>query len=154
LDKELRYNIKTKEIEETVVNEDGTETVVKTKVEMIEENYNDAFDRFYDDGCLGWDPDPQYSLMSLIKYQALANQKLQEQGYLFINEVYEMLGLPKCKQGQVVGWLYDKKNPIGDNRVDFGIYNLYKEKNRDFVNGWEKVILLTFNHDGDILSKM
>ena len=62
-----------------------------------------------------------------------------------------MLGIPRTKAGQCVGWVYDEKNPHGDNFVDFGIYNLYNEKSRDFVNGYERVIWLDFNVDGNIL---
>ena len=62
-----------------------------------------------------------------------------------------MLGIPKTAAGQVVGWVYDEKYPVGDNFVDFGMYDLYNEKARDFVNGRERVILLDFNVDGNIL---
>ena len=89
--------------------------------------------------------------MYLKKQQAYATDKLRAQGYLFMNEVYEMLGIPKTVIGQRVGWVYDENNPVGDNFVDFGIYDLYNEKARDFVNGYERAILLDFNVDGDIL---
>ncbi len=62
-----------------------------------------------------------------------------------------MLDIPETKAGQIVGWIYDEKCPNGDNYVDFGIYNTNREKSRDFVNGYEKVILLDFNVDGNIL---
>lgn len=158
LDKELKYNLKTATVEETVVNEDGTEQKVKKEVQVMNEptkleNYS-PFARFFDDGCTGWDPNPEYSLMFLNQQQNWANDKLKRQGYLFINDVYEMLGIPKTREGQVHGWIYDEKNPIGDNFVDFGIYDIHIEKNRDFVNGYEKVILLDFNHDGNILKYM
>lgn len=155
LDKELRYNIKTKEVEETVVNEDGTEAVVKKTVEVADDpnNYGD-FSRFFDAACAGWDPNPQVSLMFLRQQQNYANEKLKRQGYLFLNDVYKMLGIPVCPMGQVIGWIYDEKNPIGDNYVDFGIYDIHKEKCRDFVNGYEQVILLDFNHDGNIMDKI
>lgn len=158
LDKELKYNLKTKTIEETVVNEDGTEQTVKKEVRVMNEpvdvNAYDPFSRFFDDGCAGWDKSPEYSLMFLNQQQNYANEKLKRQGYLFINDVYEMLGIPKTKEGQCHGWVYDEKNPIGDNYVDFGIYDVHREKNRDFVNGYEQVILLEFNHDGNILNYM
>ena len=85
--------------------------------------------------------------------QKYANDLLVAHGYLFLNQVYEMLGIPKTKAGQVVGWIYDKKNPQHDNYVDFGIYDLHNERKRDFVNGYERSILLDFNVDGDILSR-
>lgn len=153
LDKELKYNLKTKEVEETVVREDGTEEKVKKTIEVMDGQLSQYsnFARFFDDGCAGWDPNPEYSLMFLNQQQNYANEKLKRQGYLFINDVYEMLGIPKCREGQTHGWVYDEKNPIGDNFIDFGIFNIHIEKNRDFVNGYEKVIILDFNHDGNIL---
>lgn len=155
LDKELKYNLVTKQVEETVVNEDGTETTVKKEIQAmngaVDPSMYSQFARFFDDGCAGWDPNPEYSLMFLNQQQNWANEKLKRQGYLFINDVYEMLGIQKCKEGQTHGWVYDEKNPIGDNFIDFGIYNIHIEKNRDFVNGYEKVILLDFNHDGNIM---
>ena len=158
LDKELKYNLKTKEVEEIVVHEDGTEEIVKKKEQVMDDPDGlagyDSFARFFDDGCAGWDPNPEYSLMFLNQQQNYANDKLRRQGYLFLNDVYDMLGIPKCKEGQTHGWIYDEKNPIGDNFVDFGIYNISRRKNRDFVNGYEKVILLDFNHDGNILNYM
>ena len=89
--------------------------------------------------------------MFLKDQQRYANDLLKSKGCLFLNEVYEMIGLPRTKAGQVVGWIYDEKHPVGDNFVDFGIYDLYNEKKRDFVNGYERSILLDFNVDGDIL---
>lgn len=65
-----------------------------------------------------------------------------------------MLGIQHTKAGQIVGWIYDKENPVGDNYVDFGIYDTNKEANRNFVNGYERTILLDFNVDGNILDLM
>lgn len=154
LDRELKYNIKAKEIEETVVDEDGNETVVKKTVETVDPNMNSIYARFYDDGCTGWTKSAELNLCFLRNVQDWANKKLQAEGYLFLNDVYEALGIPKTSAGQQVGWVYDEKNPVGDNYVDFGIYDLYNEKKRDFVNGIERTILLDFNVDGYILDLM
>ena len=152
LDKELRYNIKTKEVEETVINEDGTESKVKKTIKVADDPTNNSpYSIFFDCGNDGWDPDPELSKFFLIRQQNYANEKLREQGYLFLNDVYEMLGAKITKAGQCVGWIYDEKNPVGDNYVDFGIFDVHKEKSRDFVNGYEQVILLDFNVDGNIL---
>ena len=64
-----------------------------------------------------------------------------------------MLGLPRSKAGQVVGWVYSEDNPVGDNFVDFGLYadNLAYS---DFVNGYDNGILLDFNVDGNVLDLM
>ena len=155
MDKELKYNIKKKEIEETVVDENGNETTVKKTVDVVDVPRVDSpYARFYDDGCTGWTKDPEHNLFFLLSQQEYANQKLKAQGYLYLNEVYEMLGIPKSKAGHVVGWIYNEKNPVGDNYVDFGIHDVHKPANRDFVNGYERTILLDFNVDGNIWQLM
>lgn len=154
LDKELRYNIKTKEVEEIVVNEDGSETVVKNTVKAVDPTTISEYAVFFDESCPGWTKDPEYNKTFLIAQQEFANQKLRTKGYLFLNEVYNMLGIPQTKAGQVVGWIYDDRHPIGDNFVDFGIFDVADEKKRDFVNGYERSILLDFNVDGNIWEKM
>lgn len=151
LDKELKYNIKAAEVEETVVDEKGKEKKVKNTVNVADPNVYSEYSKFFDESCPGFTKDPEYNLMFLKDQQRYANDLLKSKGYLFLNDVYEMLGIPRTQAGQIVGWIYDEKNPIGDNFVDFGIYDLHKEANRDFVNGYERVILLDFNVDGDIL---
>ena len=152
MDRELKYNIKAKEIEETTKDAKGKEKTVKKSIEVADVNEYSDYARFFDELCTGWKRDAEYNLMFLKHQQNYANEKLQKQGYLFLNDVYDMLGIPKTKAGQIVGWIYDEAHPdIYDNFVDFGIYDLYNEKARDFVNGREKSILLDFNVDGNIL---
>ena len=151
LDKELKYNIKTKEIEEVIVKEDGTEETVTKTVQVADPNEYSEYARFFDDGCKGWEKNSEMNLYFLRQTQNWANEVLKTKGHLFLNDVYEMLGIPKTQAGQIVGWIYDDKHPIGDNYVDFGIYDLYNERKRAFVNGYERTILLDFNVDGDIL---
>ena len=151
LDKELKYGITEKEIEETIVDDEGNEQVVKKTVSVVDPNAYSEYARFYDDGCKGWEKNPEYNLMFLKQAQNWANERLKSRGHLYLNEVYEYLGIPMTRAGHEVGWVYDKsENPVGDNFVDFGIYDLYNERARAFVNGYEKVILLDFNVDGII----
>lgn len=151
VDKELKYNIQSKKFEETITDENGKEKKVKTTVEIADPDVYSEYARFFDSGCKGWEKDSEYNLMFLRSCQQYANDKLKADGYLFLNDVYDMLGIPRSKAGQIVGWVYDPKNPVGDNYVDFGIYDINREKNRDFVNGYERTILLDFNVDGNIL---
>ena len=92
--------------------------------------------------------------MYLRRQQEFANEMLRARGHLYLNEVYDMLGFPRTKAGQIVGWIYDDKNPNGDNYVDFNIYDVTDESKRDFVNGYERSILLDFNVDGPIYEMM
>lgn len=159
VDKELRYNIKAKEVEKKVTDKNGKEKTVKEIQYDIEgnplENISE-YARFFDEATsTEHHKDAEYNLMFLRRQQDYANEVLKAKGHLFLNDVYEMLGIPKTKAGQVVGWIYDEKNPNGDNYVDFGIYRLsgYEpsdERKRAFVNGYERNILLDFNVDGPI----
>ena len=151
LDRELRYNIKAQEIEEKTVDKDGNETIEKKTISVVDPNMYSDYARIFDNGSMGWTKDPEYNLMFLKLQQNQANDRLKAQGYLFLNDVYDMLGIPRTKAGQIVGWIYDEDNPVGDNFVDFGIYDIYNEKACDFVNGRERSIVLDFNVDGNIL---
>ncbi len=152
LDRELRYNIKKEEIEETVVDEKGKEKTVKKTVDVADPNTYSDYAKFFQEGCLGWTKDPEHNLYFLKCVQAQANDRLKREGYLFLNDVYQMLGIDRTRAGQQVGWIYDEENPIGDNFIDFGIYDEKNPATRRFVNGNERVILLDFNVDGPILN--
>lgn len=153
LDRELKYNIKAKEVEEIVVDEKGEEKVVKKTIQVANPQYS-AYARCFDETCAGWDRNAEYNLMFLHRQQDYANELLKSQGYLFLNDVYKMLGMQVSQAGQAVGWIYDEKCPNGDNFVDFGIYDLYNEQKRNFVNGYEKSIWLDFNVDGVIWDRI
>lgn len=150
LDKELLYNIKTKEIEETVVNEDGTETTVKKTVEVAESVPAHGYYSFcFDETATGWVRDAEKNKFFLLRQQDAANERLKADGRLFLNEVLDMVGIDRCPAGQNVGWVLNSEK--GDGYVDFGIFDIHCEANRRFVNGLEKSIWLNFNVDGDIM---
>jgi hypothetical protein len=150
MDKELLYNIKAKQIEETVVGEDGTETTVTKTVEVIDPvaAASAAYTFCFDETADGWERDAEHNKFFLLQQQDYANELLKSQGYLFLNDVLGMLGIHKCRAGQTVGWML---NGDGDGYIDFGIFDIRSEANRNFVNGLEKSIWLNFNVDGDIL---
>lgn len=148
VDKELRYNVKAKEFEHKVVNDDGTEETVIETVNVASIDDVSDFAKYFNKDCAGWSDNAEKNLFFLKRQQDFANELLEANGYLFLNEVYDMLGIPRSKAGQVVGWVYDK-NVIA--KVDFGIYTINREENQQFVNGLEKNVLLDFNVDGNIL---
>lgn len=151
VEKEIRYNIKAEEVV-TSVDENGnavTETVKVMDGTDDPNSYSD-YARFFDESCAAWQNDAEYNLTFLKAQQQYANDLLKARGRLFLNEVYRMLGIDETKAGQVVGWVYNPDNPTGDNFVDFGIYNMQRERVRAFVNGYEPNILLDFNVDGVI----
>ena len=155
MDKELQYDIKAKEIEETTVDKKGKEKTVTKTIEVANPiAAQSPYTICFDETCSGWQRDAEANKFFLLRQQDYANEKLKARGYLFLNEVYDMIGARRTKAGQVVGWVYDESNPIGDNYIDFGIFDIHCEANRNFVNGLEKSIWLSFNVDGDILNNL
>lgn len=108
--------------------------------------------KIFDDSCVGWTKDSEYNMYFLKSQQDYCNDKLKAKGHLFLNEVYDILGFPRTKAGAVVGWVYDEKNPIGDNFVDFGLFGMNDDRNYDFVSGFKNTAILDFNVDGNILN--
>ena len=153
LDKELKYNIKAKEVEEIVTDEKGEEQVVKTTVQTAEINKYSDYARFFDESCYAYSKNPEYNLMFLKRQQDWANELLQARGHLFLNDVYEMLGMEKTQAGQELGWIYSA-NPNSEHYntyIDFGMYNPNNKNARLFVNGLERTFLVEFNVTGNIM---
>lgn len=155
VDRELRYNIKHKEIDEIIVNEDGSESTQKKTVQVIEGPLYDEFSRVFDETCPCWVKNAERNMAFLKQQERFANQKLQEEGILTLNEVLVSLGYDRIAAGQVIGWTYNKGNPYSAGYVDFGIFDeALIERNSKFINGYERSIVLNFNHEGNILEYM
>ena len=149
VDKELRYNIKAKKIEEMIKDpESGKEKKSKTTVNVAAPTVDD-YARFFDKTCRHYEENMNYNLMLLRSQQQLANDKLVADGFLFLSDVYDMLGITRTKMSQSVGWIYKPDgNSNGDNFVDFGVM-VVKRETED--GGYEDAILMNFNVDGPIL---
>lgn len=147
-DRKYLYGLREDSKDIVVKDADGNEKLISADVMVPTPGANySPYARFFDEYSTQWTRNPEYNLMFLNAQQNYANDKLHAQGHLFLNEVYEMLGLPHTTAGSVVGWVLNKG---GDNCVDFGIYDLHSQIKRAFVNGFEPSILLDFNVDGVI----
>ena len=152
LDRELRFGIKAKEIKEKVIDENGNESTVTKTVEVVDPNTaHSLYSIVFCEGNTGWTKNAELNKAFLIQQQNWANDKLRLRGYLTLNEVYEMVGAPTTAYGQIAGWVYTEDSSVGDNFVDFGIFDVTNEKACDFVNGRERSIILDFNCIGNIL---
>lgn len=145
LDKDKEYLMGTSQA--VVVGKDGKDE----EVTVLDPNGISAYAKYFDEFNANWSKDAEYNLMFLKTQQNYANDRLNARGHLFLNEVYDMLGMEHTKAGAVTGWVYSDK---GDNFVDFGIYNPQNDMAREFVNGFERSILLDFNVDGLILDQI
>lgn len=156
VDHQLRHNITKEEVKEKEVDENGKEKTVKKKVDVVNKRYDDYSDyaRFFDESNPYWQKDASFNHMFLRAQQSYFNDKLKVEKRVFLNDVYKALGFPTSKAGQVVGWVYDPNRSDIDNYIDFGINDVHKPAVRDFMNGYERTILLDFNVDGNIWADM
>ena len=158
VDRNMRYNVKKHTVEVTEIDEKGKEKKRKQDINVtsLDPTQYSEFARYFNEDCAEWDKDQEYCLTFLKCQEASANNILQSRGHMFLNEVYDMLGIPRTKAGNIVGWIFDEAHPIGDNFISFGIFDYWKENSTSegFVNGYEPVILLDFNVDGDIINKI
>ena len=152
LDRELRFNTKAKQMKETVVDENGKESTVTKTVEIVDPNVTHSiYSVVFCEGNTGWTKNAELNKVFLLQQQNYANDKLRLNGVLTLNEVYDMIGAPRTAYGQLAGWVYTEDSSVGDNFVDFGIFDINSEKKCDFINGIERSIILDFNCIGNIL---
>ena len=128
-----------------VVGEDG-EISLTSDIDMGAPNPS-PYARFFDETSPNWVKTPEYNLLFLRAQEQWANDRLRQYGFLFLNEVYEALGLERSQAGQIVGW---RLNGDGDGFVSFGLGDIFDDNARAFINGLENIALLDFNVDGVI----
>lgn len=143
-----RFASDTETIEET--DENGKKT---TREAVAVEGRHSPYATFFDQYNNNWNKsDPSMNVYFLRMQQSWLNDRLKARGHVFLNEVYDMLGLPRTKAGAVVGWVYGSG---GDDYIDFGLYRDGNEDSvYDFLTGRESAILLDFNVDGVIYDKI
>lgn len=169
VDKELKYGIKAKKITETVTDEEtGKEKKVKKTVDTV-----DSFDicaseyaRFFEEYTRdnngnviknpAWVPSGELNLEFLLIQQKHAQDMLESKGFITLNDVYDMLCLPRSQAGSIMGWRYDKNDPeLCKTVVDFGIFDS-ADNYSDFVydNEGNEAILLDFHVMHNVYDKL
>lgn len=139
-ERQLHYEVQGKEVE-----------LQKKRIDEKRNSDSSIYARFFDESSKNWRTTPEYNMMFLHCQQQYAKDLLHARGHIFLNEVYDMIGVDRSKAGAVVGWILSKD---GDNDVDFGIFNGKTMEARNFVNNAERSILLDFNVDGVIYDKI
>lgn len=70
----------------------------------------------FDSTSANFSRDQEINMMFLLSVQNHMNQLLQIRGQVFVNEVLDQLGLPRTRDGQLLGW-------ANGGFVDFGIFD-------------------------------
>lgn len=148
IDKEyqLRHGVSTETVE---IHDTENGKVHKLKSKSIPQGVS-IYARFFDECSKSWNRTPSYNQMFIRSQQNYANDLLRARGHVFLNEVYDMLGLERSQEGAVVGWVLGN----GDDFIDFGVFDGDIYMGQEFVNGNEQSILLDFNVDGVIWDKI
>lgn len=153
-EKDFMFRNNMKNETRTVLSTDENGKIVKTKKTVkVPAGVPSDYARYFNESNIEWRNNPQYNLTFLTARQNQANERLNSVGFIFLNEVYDMLHIPRTPEGQIVGWL--REGP-GERFVDFGLNSEYNLSNvRGGPNAeWNPPVLLEFNVQGNIWDKI
>jgi len=119
---------------EEVTLDDGTKAILK----KFKHGHWSPYAQSFDPSNRNWERNEEYVRMFIDAQQTWANHRLRAYGHVFLNEVYDMLGMPRTPTGQLVGWVKDH----GDNYIEF---KLYPYQDRESGS-----IVIDFNVDGQV----
>lgn len=145
---ERRLFHSTREVEFVEDTSKGPKVVTATR---IGDHTLSRYAVFYDEMTTNkWQASSEYRFLFLRAVQRWAQKELEAKGFLFLNDVYAELGLPKTGEGSLVGWLKDGP----DGYVSFGFEDPNREDSfLDFMLS-DQGVWLDFNVDGSIWDKI
>lgn len=161
VDRKFAFGIE--EIERTETLADGT--VVVDTVQGVNPNRVNGRSPYavcYDEKSRFFTREPHMNERILEMKRSQASDKLMSNGHLFLNEVYDLLGVPRTPQGAIVGWIYDPRGDRPDSAevkrdsfVSFGLWNNDPDYTDAIVDGFSDFgIWLDFNVEGPIWDRI
>jgi hypothetical protein len=136
-------------VEREIVEDTPNGLVTRTVKEFDKSRVSVYARVFSKDTSKMWESSVERNQYTLKAAEAAAYTKLQADGFLILNDVYEMLGLAKTNTGMMAGWVKGK----GDEFVSFGL-DFDNPSARDFINGIRHSLVLDFNCSGSIFGKL
>jgi hypothetical protein len=107
---------------------------------------------WFDSSNPNWTRDPQQNYLFLKGVQQHMNNKLQIKHHVMLNDVLDALGMPRCPEGAVSGWLYETK--VGDGFIDFGFMTSQDPHSAAFRAYEVRDVQLNFNIDGVVWTQI
>jgi hypothetical protein len=101
------------------------------------------YTKVFDTSSPEWRGDVADNFRFLKTQQDYLNSCLKARGHVFLNEIFDALGMPRTSVGATDGWV--KNSKLGTNLIDFGLKNTYQVNNS---------ILLVFNVQGTIYDQL
>lgn len=154
VEKELEHGIRAEEVTMDISPaHDGT-SIVKASM-PVADGYS-PYAQFFDENSEYYFGDIDTDLVFLKTAEDTANRRLKTRGYMFLNDVYDILGIKRTSVGQIVGWVYSPMDPDCQSYIDFGIRELIRKRADDpeFHRSYRQSFLLDFNVDGEIINKI
>lgn len=155
-DLEYRFGTVEREIVEEGPNGPETRIVKGPDAEAIKKNIDWTYARIFDKDNENWSTVPNQNQYFLQMVENNCNRMLRTNGFIFLCDVYDQLGMKRTQASQRVGWvLAPKINPEtgqdeSDGYVDFGYFKEGMYQGKEFATGNKDAYLLDFNVDGDI----
>lgn len=144
---EILYGVTREEVEYEEVDDEGNTKVRKAKkARVMPEGYSGNA-VIFDSSNPNWTKNANYNLMFLRGVENYINDLLNSRGHVFLNDVFDALGMRRTPDGAIKGWV----KGYGDGYISFGIDWEDGEKHpsvRRFLNGLEPSVWLDFNIDG------
>ena len=147
-DQDFLLGIREEMVKDVETDADGnTKKVKKSKVTM---NGDPLFyARMFDTSNPNWKVDANLNMAWLESQERWLNDKLIIRGYLFLNEVWEDLGMSPRPEGQLVGWILrspeQMKKEHRDGYISLGLNNKMNMSGQAYSDGG---ILINPNVDG------
>jgi hypothetical protein len=137
---------------EGVVNEEGDESV---NITVDGRKLKDTL-FFFDPKNVNWKNSPEYNLSYVMAQQTFANQLLNSRGHVMLNDVLDGLGIDRCPEGAILGWVLDREHAEGSKFIDFGIVDCQSPSSRIFGTDGElnECIMLDIKTDGIVWDKI
>lgn len=129
------------ELEITECDEKGK---TKSKKVNVVDEVND-YKKYFAPGNPYWENNDDYIQYFFDMKRSYLNKVFRKKGFLTLNEAYRAFGLQETNDGLVVGWVYDRNNPVGDNYIQ--VYD-HKVNVPDENGKLTEVYELDFNCDG------
>lgn len=150
-DKDAEFRYGTEEREVVVEKEDGT-TEIQTVTTLKKPSTMSEYVRVFDESNPNWQKTPMHNQMFLQCQQNTANDLLNCNGHVFLNEVFDLLGYDRTPAGAVTGWV--KGDNDCDGHVDFGVFSNGRYEGMRFAKGEETSVWLEFNVQGEMFRKI
>lgn len=148
-DNRYRYGYDVVTSKKKIKGTDGKKSkTITTETPFLPEGYQpEMYDRIFGEGNPEWVADAESNLLFLQAQEAHANNILQLKGIYLLNDLYDLLRIPRTAAGAVVGWRIteDGDPTAGDGYIDLG---LTAEYNHD--NSW----LISPNVDGVVFEHL